>query len=98
MDRETIEQKITEFGFEGTEEYPFKYDEDGMLYAFPIESDQSCDVTINGITLYVSEIRFVKFEVDKWGLSIRLYCDNLYIGSIVNNWEDISDFEITRTM
>ena len=98
MKRQEIEETIKKFGFEGTENYPFRYDEDGILYSFPKESDQSCDVIINGVDLYANEIRFVKFELDNWGMSVRLYHDNQYIGAIVHSFDDIESFELTRTM
>ena len=97
MERQEIENKIKEFGFEGTQDYPFKYEEGAILYSFPIESSQSCDVIINGTDLYADKIHYLKFEVDNYGISIRLYCGNQYIGCIIESWENIDTFELTRT-
>ena len=53
---------------------------------------KALDIIINGVDLYVNNCNYVKFEVDKWGLCIRLYYDYNYVGCITNAWEDIKEF------
>ena len=100
MNRETIEQKIREFGT-GSPEFKgrpleLRYKENGIIYETEQKYDDPLDVIINGTNLYVDNRHYLKFEVDDWGLVIRLYYDIHYIGAIVNSWDDIKEFQLGR--
>ena len=90
MDQESIIEILESNGFQGRKECGFK--EDCTVYEQ--ENYDSLDIIINGVGLYVHNCNYVKFEVDKWGLCIRLYYDYNYVGCITNAWEDIKEFNI----
>lgn len=91
MDQESIIEILESNGFQGRKlEGSFK--EECTVYEQ--ENYDSLDIIINGVDLYVHKCNYVKFEVDKWGLCIRLYYDYNYVGCITNAWEDIKEFNI----
>ena len=100
MNRENVEQIIKTCGT-GSPEFKGRKLEDirsenGIIYELDSSNDNPLDVTINGTNLYVNDRNYVKFEVDDWGLVIRLYYEHHYIGAIVNNWEDVKDFKLGK--
>jgi len=103
MERQEVENIIKTYGtgspeFKGRKlERNPNYSPDGILYEPDTTSDNDLDVFINGEDLYVANIQFVKFEVDNWGLVVRLYYDCQYIGCITESWEDIKTFKLGRT-
>lgn len=100
MNRQEVEKIIKTYG-SGSPEFKGRLlternREDGILYENDSTDDNPINVTINGTNLYVADINYLKFEVDDWGLVVRLYYDYHYIGAIVKNWEDIKTFELTE--
>ena len=90
MDRVTVEEMIKNFG-SGSPEFSKK---GCVIYETGTKYDDPLDVIINGTNLYVDDRAYLKFEVDDWGLVIRLYYGSHYISAIVNQWEDIKEFNI----
>lgn len=99
MDRVTVEEMIKNFG-SGSPEFKYRQLEESkkgcVIYETGTKYDDPLDVIINGTNLYVDDRAYLKFEVDDWGLVIRLYYDSNYISAIVNHWEDINEFKIGR--
>lgn len=98
MDRESVEKMISEYG-SGSPEFKARrlelnHRENGVVYEPDTTDDSSIDVFINDIDLYVDNRQNVKFEVDDWGLVVRLYYEHYYIGAVVKSWEDLKNFDI----
>ena len=98
MDRESVEKMISEYG-SGSHEFKARrlelnHRENGVVYEPDTTDDSSIDVFINDTDLYVDNRQNVKFEVDDWGLVVRLYYEHYYIGAVVKSWEDLKNFDI----
>lgn len=97
MDRVTVEEMIKNFG-SGSPEFKYRQLEeskkDCVIYETGTKYDDPLNVIINGTNLYVDDRAYLKFEVDDWGLVIRLYYEYTYLGCITKAWEDIKIFEI----
>jgi len=88
MDRESVEKVLQDFGFEAHEE------EDTLIYSYKKDSYDDLNININEETLYVCKANYVRFDVDGWGLCIRLYYEYYYIGCIVHGYDEITSFTL----
>lgn len=89
MDRESVEKILKDSGF-------ISHECAGVenTTCFSKESMDSVDVNVNGVSLYVSKANYVRFEVDDWGVCVRLYYEYYYIGCIVKCYNDLSEFSL----
>lgn len=91
MERAEAEKTLIDFGFEGQENHK----EDGITYSFP-RSGQYGSIIINGADLFVNDWKYLKIEIDDYGIVARLYYDIHYIGCTVYSWDDVECFRMKK--
>lgn len=93
MNRTEVEAKLKEFGFVSKAGDDTKQDE--TVYTMPNERGYG-SVILNGTDLFVNEWRYMRVEIDNYGIIIRLYCDIHYIGCILESWNNVEKFELRK--
>ena len=107
MERQEIEKKLIEFGFaidnskkRMFESHPtnyYSFDADAYALANGGEHWEVMPISFyinDASSLFATQLKYVVIETDKYGITIRLYCDHYYIGCIVKSWDEIQSFEI----
>lgn len=102
MEKSEIEKQLKENGFEIVKETIWNPISESYIHcniwknARNEDDWEFCQVNfdINDNSLYVNERRYAQIETNDNHLIVRMYCEGYYVGCIIENYDNITYFDI----